>query len=268
MKRLVIINGVTGAIGSACLAVFSRDSRNTIYGLSRRGLNFAEFLQEGHMPDSTLVCSVDNIVTGIEPFFDAVNFSLYEEVVYIHAVGMYLFEMDSFGRVRVENDSDSDGINDEVMNLSYHAFFAALQPLVKRSQSVKIFIFAGLADRYEPQVHQSWWKTMKLVKDRATEVCKENQNLAATMLTISSVMCPNELITRPFVFRDTDAQGCFWLMPHEVAFEVERLASSDSAGFYERPLFHPASYFQEDYFTDGPFTVRKQRELGISTESE
>ncbi len=99
---------------------------------------------------------------------------------------------------------------------------------------------------------------MKKIKAWCVEVIAKNKKVSIIVLNISSVICPNELITRPFVFRETNAKPCFWLMPHEVAEEVDRLTADDSQGFYEYELFHPAKYYQTGYFMDTNFTVRKK----------
>jgi hypothetical protein len=264
VKRLIIINGVTGALGSACLALCSRNPENTIYGWSRKGLPYMDFLVSGIMPDVTLICSVGKEdLKGYHMLLDRINFSLYEKVIYIHALGVYPFEISPEGTITVTDDHDKDGINDLVTKLSHDFFLSVLNKLIKKSARVQALIFGGLVDKHEPLVHQSWWKTMKKIKARCIEVVSKNKKVSVMVLNISSVICPNELITRPFVFRDTDAKSCFWLMPHEVAEEVDRLTTGDSQGFYECELFHPSGYYRPGYYADENFTVRKKRELGI-----
>lgn len=84
------------------------------------------------------------------------------------------------------------------------------------------------------------------------------------VLNISSVICPHEILTRPFVFQNTNANPVFWLMPHEVAERVITLIfSKEKNGFTEDDFFHKADYYEKDYFIDAKFTDRKKRELGL-----
>jgi len=264
MKRLVIINGVTGALGSACLARFSRNPKSTIYGLSRSYLNYKTFLTAGVMPDATLGCSVgQDTLKGCHMLLGKIDFSLYEEVIYVHALGAYPMEFGPNGTIEVANDHDKDGINDLVTKLSHDLFLGILDGLAKKNVLAQALIFGGLADKHEPLVHQSWWKTMKKIKARCIEAVAKHKKLGVTLLNVSSIICPNELRVRPYVFKDTDAKPWFWLMPHEVAEEVDRLTAGGSRGFCECELFHPAEYNRLGYYADENFTMRKKRELGI-----
>jgi hypothetical protein len=263
MKQLIIINGVTGAIGGSCLAQFSRDPNNTIYGLSRRALHYSAFFQSGTMPDATLICSAGEASSELPELLKKIDVSLYKRIIYIHALGIYPFEIHTDGTVMVKNDHDRDGIDDRVTHLTYDAFFMALSALQKKKIPAHALIFGGLADKYKPAVHQSWWKTINKVRKQCKRLVDEDGSLTITLLNISSTICPNELIDRPFVFCDTDANPRFWLMPNEIAEKVERLTSKKRCGFHECELFHPATYYRKGYYHDRRFTARKKRELGI-----
>ncbi len=266
MKTLVIINGVTGAIGTACLARFSREHNVTIYGLSRKADPVSTFSKDGHLPDNSLICSIGDITdkNNCQAFVDAIDLSLYEEIVYIHAVGVYPFEIDASGNIKVSHDDDGDGVDDRVVELSYNAFFAMTDALKGTDKSTNALIFGGIADKHHPAVHKSWWTVMEKVKANMTKIASEDKNINFFLLNISSVICPHEILTRPFVFQNTNANPRFWLMPHEVAEEVAMLTLSDShKGFVEHDLFHKADYYQDDYFTEKKFTDRKKAELGI-----
>lgn len=266
MKILVIINGVTGAVGTACLARFSREHNLTIYGLSRKANFFNIFVKNEKLPDNSLICSIGDIANknDCNKFVEAINISLYEKIIYIHAVGVYPFEIDSNGNIKVSNDDDNDGIDDRVLNLSYNAFFAMSDELRKTSKSINSIIFGSIADKYEPIIHKSWWTVMKKIKENMNKIILEDKNINFFILNISSVICPHEIITRPFVFQNTNANPHFWLMPHEVAEETAMLTFSDlNKRLTEQDLFHNADYYQDDYFSDSKFTERKKSELGI-----
>lgn len=131
MKTLVVINGVTGAIEAACLARFSRERQINILGLSRQALFAKTFCSNGYLPDNTLICSIGDISkpTDCKSLVQKINAKLYDQIVYIHAVGVYPFELDKTGDVRVSHDNDGDGIDDRVVELSHKAFFAMTEAL-------------------------------------------------------------------------------------------------------------------------------------------
>lgn len=272
MKTLVIINGVTGAIGTACLARVSREREVTIYGLSRKAEPLSTFQDtSGSLPDNTLICSIGEDIAdkdNCEKFIKAIDTARYEKIIYIHSVGVYPFEIDAQGNIKVSHDHDGDGVDDRVVELSYNAFFAMTNTLRTTGLPLSALIFGGVADKYHPAVHKSWWTVMEQVKENMCRVVAEDEKARFFVLNISSVICPHEILTRPFVFQNTNADPRFWLMPHEVAEEAVMLTFWNSPkqeeGFVERNLFHSADYYQDDYFTDVKFTRRKKSELGIA----
>jgi hypothetical protein len=268
MKTLVIINGVTGAIGTACLARFSREPDVTIYGLSRKAELFSVFKKDEYLPDNSLICSIGDIANknNCESFVKSINQILYDKIVYIHAVGVYPFEIDASGNIKVSHDTDGDGVDDRVVELSYNAFFAMTDTLRDMAKSINALIFGGIADKHHPVVHKSWWTVMEKIKENMNKIILNDNSINFFVLNISSVICPHEILTRPFVFQHTNANPRFWLMPHEVAEEVAMLTFFDShKGFIEQDLFHNADYYQDDYFTGKKFTDRKKAELGIKS---
>jgi hypothetical protein len=270
MRTLVIINGITGAIGTATLARFSREHDVIIYGLSRKAEPVSFFAKNNILPACSLICTIGDISdkNNCENFVASIDPAFYEKIIYVHGVGVYPFEIDVHGNIKVSHDADGDGIDDRVMELSYHAFFAMIEALRKMNKPVNALIFGGIADKHKPVVHKSWWTVMERVKNKMKGVVLHDKNVHFSVLNISSVVCPHEMITRPFVFQNTNADPRFWLMPHEVAEEVVMLTSSNlNEGFIERDLFHNADYYQDDYFTDQKFTKRKKAELGINNES-
>lgn len=237
-----------------------------MYGLSRQASPFSNFLEGPYLPDNTLICSIGentNIETS-QTFVEAINTSLYEKIVYIHAVGVYPFELDSRGAIAVSHDKDGDGIDDRVVELSYKAFFAMSEALRKTNKVTYALIFGGLADKHRPAVHTSWWTVMERIRNTMRINVAAYSNSTYFILNISSVICAHELLTRPFVFRHTNANPRFWLAPHEVAQKVSELVlSTHKNKLVEEDLFHPSDYYHKSYFKDEHFTGRKIAELGI-----
>jgi NAD(P)-dependent dehydrogenase (short-subunit alcohol dehydrogenase family) len=154
---LVIISGVTGAIGSALLAEYARRQTTVIYGISRKALAFEEFVGDnGKLPQKTLIFSIPGLRVGYDLVAEKIDFTRVRSITYIHALGLYPFEVDSAGNIVVADDCDSDGINDNVTNLTFNAFVAATQAIKQRfSDKLSCVIFAGLSDKHKPSAHAS-----------------------------------------------------------------------------------------------------------------
>jgi hypothetical protein len=94
-------------------------------------------------------------------------------------------------------------------------------------------IFGGLADRHHPMVHQSWWRTIEETKKWAKEFVDGHAHTKIVCANISSVLCPHEIITRPFVFIKTDADPRSWLSPYKLTQYLTRQLGNLPDGFSE-----------------------------------
>lgn len=271
MKKLVIINGVTGAIGSACLSHFGSQSDTIVYGLSRKAKDFREIIKNGKLPVATLICSITSesypsrMATYFAQSIDAEEFS---EILYIHCIGVYPFEIDKEGNHTVLYDNDCNGIDDRCTLLTrdmFGSFFKSI-PFETRKPTHSC-IFGGIADKHEPIAHRSWWITVKELKEDINNFFNSTEKKFVEMnrvsiINISSVLCPNELITRPFVFSETDSDPVFWLRPDEVASFVDAVhKTKQDAPLKEYELFKKKPAFDPEYYIDEKFTPRKIKEL-------
>lgn len=265
MKTLFIIPGVSGAIGMGLLANLYRKEKVIVYGFSRKALNFRNFLKKdgGLLPQKNFISNIDDITdrSCIQAFVQKINTENIEKIVYIHALGLFPFEVDENGNFLLENDDDADGINDNVMKLNFQSFYYFIKELKNLGKPLKAVVFGSLADKFETRVHSSSWKTMAYLKRFAFDFTKKNDTVDIHVLNISSVICPHEVITRPFVFINTDADPSFWLTPEELTFEVIRITNLPGSGFSESDFFHKADYFFDGYYNHQVFTERKVCEL-------
>lgn len=266
MKKptLIIIPGVTGAIGSAILARYSRIDDVAIYGISRKTLLYEEQVPTGTktLLPATQIVNIGDIERerDIEGFLDAIDFSLFREVHYVHCLGYFAFDLDAKGECFVSNDKDQDGVNDLTLSLTYNVFTRFVSGIQERCDlMVRGLIIGAISDKHHPPAHQSWCITM----DRLKVWMKGNSEASFMVLNVSSVICPNEIVLRPFVFTRTNANSRFWLMPHEIGERVVSILSEDRGGYYEEDLFHHSDYFREGYYSDQGFTSRKAKELGL-----
>lgn len=260
-QKLVMISGVTGAIGSQFLDIYGRMRDTVVYGRSRKALPYEhQIAEDGKLPLRTLIYSENTTQPNA---LSAINFERVKNITYVHALGLYPFEVDAEGNHRIENDVDGDGINDEVEKLTFTAFTEMLTKLREYEPTKKLsaVIFGGLADKHRPLVHESWWRTIEKTKEWAKTFVNIHHNTSITCANISSVLCPHEIITRPFVFTQTDADPRYWLSPHQLAEFLSSHLEEAENGFHEIEHYLPRDTFSQDYYQDNHFTPRKVEEL-------
>lgn len=265
-KDLIIINGVTGAIGSACLAHFASQKDTVVYGLTRKGRWYYYGVPDGKkLPLATLFYSL----TGVDPltqrsvggFARLIDKTKFKSIRYIHCIGHYPFEVIKSGKYVVRRDNDGDGVDDRCQELTFRYFTLLYEALSKIGLN-QAFIFGSIADKHRPLVHKSWWLTMDKLKQAIAFKQSNDQTLPpVVVVNISSVLCPKEIVERPFVFTNTNANPAYWLQPHEIALFVHKLFRVNKQRLYEVDLFKKVPNFNTTYYKNSNFTTRKVKEL-------
>ncbi len=267
-KKLVIIAGISGAIGNAFLSEYAKENSTVIYGISRKALPQKSFInpETKKLYENSFVCSLENLSdNNITEFINNIHWDNFSSITYIHAIGLYPFEINTAGEHVVENDHDGDGINDLTMDLTYRVFKTMTSSIkeatLKHFIKAASIIFGSLADKHKPLVHKSWWQTIEKTKNYIQTIA--DQSFGIHILNISSVICSHEIITRPFVFINTDAEMKYWLSPTELTQKF--LSSVDTNSFFnhfhEHELFNKKPSFDLLYYKDTKFTPRKVAEL-------
>lgn len=264
MKKLVIIHGVTGAIGSACMAEFASKKDFVVYGISRKAVDHGKFCEKGILPVKTIIFSLNETspTKMANDLSVSIDVSKFSHVYYIHAVGVYPFELNDKGEHIVSHDYDKDGIDDRCQELTNKLFLSFwLELSRKHGKRFTGLLFGGLADKHRPVVHSSWWKTIKKTVGQVKFQQKRGYLGNFVLLNISSVLCPNEIISRPFVFTKTDSDPAFWLLPWEVSSFVSKIFSNKLKSYQQHNLFKKNPNFVSNYYEDKKFTPRKRKEL-------
>ncbi len=264
MKKVIIINGVMGVIGSPIFSFFAEQGENIIYGISRKGLYFDEYVtDDGKLPESNLVFSLadykkENYEIDVENFIDSLpNLP----VVFIHTMGEYVTEMDRDGQLKITNDNDGDGINDNVKRLTYDVSVSFSKKLSTRKEPTVFIQIGSLSDKYRIDIHGSWVKSMDLLKSDLESICEKNKNFYAMILNVSSVLTPKELTDRPFVSVKTNADMKYWLPPVEIAYFINNYMQSPEKGLVEKELYKKWPNISPDHFTIDSYKERRGKEI-------
>lgn len=268
-KRLLIINGVTGALGNAVLTAAVQHRDAVVYGMTRQGLPVEEqFVPGGNkLPTRTLTVSIGphiNEQSAIAGFVRAIDFEQFDRVDYVHAVGVMPFDVNDAGKHFVENDTDGDGINDLCMALTPHAFLGMVDALAASSDKpITALVFGALSDMWNPSAHHSWIRSIEALKDGLKKRLQVNSSLAGVVLNISSVSCAHELLVRPYLCANTNPDLTKYMSPDDCARRALQLVAEAHRGkFVEVDFYRPVAHFvPEVYYEDANFTRQKVKEL-------
>lgn len=264
-KTIVFINGVMGVIGSAIFSYFAELGEHVIYGTSRKGFYFDEYVDpiDGKLPLTNLVFSLadyrsEHYQIDIENLVDAVPDL---PVIFIHSMGEYATELSRDGKIVIQNDHDGDGINDNVKCLSYEVPMAFCKKLAETKPRVTFVQIGSLSDKHKIDIHYSWVKSMDLLKNDLQELCEKHSTLDALVLNVSSLLTPKELIDRPFVSLKTNADMSYWLPPIEIAKYIDEYSQAPRQGFREEELYKKWPNISPDHFSIESYKMRRGKEL-------
>jgi len=264
-KKIIIINGVMGVIGSPIFSYFAEQGEHIIYGISRRGLYFEEYLNtnSGKLFEKNLVFSVadykkDNYEIDIDNFVEALPDL---PIVFIHTMGEYVTEMNRSGEIKVNNDNDGDGIDDNVKRLTYDVSMSFCKKLSQLKSQVTFVQIGSLSDKYRIDIHGSWLRSMDLLKCDLKNLCEKYQNFNALILNVSSVLTPKELIDRPFVSLKTNADMRYWLPPVEIARFIDGYTGTEKKRLNEEELYRKWPNITQDHFSLESYKIRRSKEL-------
>ena len=262
-KKLVIINGVTGTIGSTIFSHLVEATNYTVWGISRKGQYFEEFIdsETNKLPLKNLVFSLGDYGSeksqlSVNEFVSSIEVS---SITFIHVMGKFITEIDKDGQKVVSDDHDGDGINDGVKRLSYDVPSWFIQAFLHHERTFNFVQIGSLSDKHNIEIHGSWVKSIALLKEYLAKI--ERSKMNSLILNISSVLTPKELIERPFVSMQTNAEIQYWLPPIEIARYIVKYINEPNEGFFEKDLYRVWPKFSGEHFASEEYTDRRKKEL-------
>jgi hypothetical protein len=262
-KKIYIINGVMGIIGSPIFTYLAQQKDTIIYGISRQGLPMDNFIKGDKLPKSHLVFSLgDYLQDGSINIHKLVN-ALPEdyEIVFVHAMGVYLTELNNEGELLIKNDEDNDGINDLVKKITYDVPLQFAKEFAQGGRKTIFTQIGSLSDEWNLKAHYSWVTSMNMLKGKLAKISNKYENFNTCIINVSSVVTPKELIERPFVTTQTNADLGYWLNPLDIGKEVHNLTDRLFADYSEVQLFNPWPEFKVGHFTESVYNKRRILEL-------
>lgn len=230
-KRLVIISGVRGKMGNAFFNNFKELPHTTFIGLT-----------SDKNAESKVIKQVDLFDKNkSKQFISDLNISDFQEVYYIHSIGVFLFEKKGLPN----KDINKDGIDDFIYASNFESFQNFVKPLIKKINEkpnihkpvLTLCAFGSISDRYLVPWWQSYSKTKNILKAYMRELV--NGKTRCLFINVSSTEKEGE---RPL------ADKTYWLTCQEVADATMRALFDYNLYWQEVDIFKPNPKYYSGFF--------------------
>jgi hypothetical protein len=260
-KKIYIINGVTGNIGSSVFTYLVQQDNTIVYGISRKGLPVANFITDEKLPDKHLVFSLGDYENERKGISELINYLPYaEEIIFLHLMGVFVTEINRKGDYEVSFDNDNDGINDKVKLITEDIPTLFATKLAETNKKVIFLQLGSLSDKHMLKIHNSWVQSISNLKERLKEIGKKYPNFKSLTMNVSSVLTPKELIERPFVTIQTNADPKYWLDPSKIGEFIYNI-NHNIPSYSEESIFKKWPNFDANHFQEGNYIERRRHEL-------
>lgn len=243
-KKLVMVTGGNGSLGKSYLEKLRGMPGIKCLGIVRPHLgetnNNEEILEVDLLEESEVSAQIRRI-----------DLSTVSEVVLIHSVGKFRFEVKGSPVI----DEDKDGIDDEVYKSNVITFYNLIKPLLTKlneQSAVGNFIpmtvcaFGSISDKYEIPYWQSYTKAKEILRHfiRSLVGHKASGLIRGLFINLSSVDTENERQLRP------KADRTYWLKCEEIVEQTLPLLLEQGPFWQEVDVFKKDPTFDPEYYYD------------------
>jgi len=241
-KQLVIIAGFCGGIGKAFFNYYMRQPSTECIGIGRK----CEPSKNQIALDLADEEKAREIITNMD-------LEKYTKAVYLHGIGIDLFEPDG----RPEMDYDQDGIDDRIYESNVQTLMNAAKPLMRmvaeKNKRLTLCAIGSISDHFKVPLWQSFSRSKDIV--RTFFKSTSNQYLNNVMINVSSVLCDDNKYARKF------ADTTHWLKPEQIIEISTPILDRDlKAKYIEFDIFNPSPDYRQDYFTNIPRLFEQWRQ--------
>jgi hypothetical protein len=256
-KNLVLISGATGSIGSCFFEQFILEPDNHVVGLSRSGLNIYE------IPNHHSIVYFDfNKKKSYESLAKIINKNNYKKIIYIHAVGKFLTEINYDKKNKSFNEPRKGNYNKDVVSLTHNYTATMVDFLLKnvrKTTPVVAVNIGSLSDEFDIPVFQSWRYAQNKLLNFFDKSVKRYKNFSALTVRVSTILGANELLDRPFLF-STETDPNFWLPKTELVAYVKRRIKYVSNNSKIENLFRRYPWFDKNHWNGQKTFLRRVQE--------
>jgi NAD(P)-dependent dehydrogenase (short-subunit alcohol dehydrogenase family) len=257
MKKLVIIAGAAGEIGSSYAKALAEKEIDVIAVIRNKKLSFqSSFVKE-------IICHLED-EKSIEGAFSLVDLSKYQEVIYLHTIGVDKFDPRGYPDVRPMKTIDED-----VYNTNVNSFKYLMRYLVKnigdnnqknkKPTTLKIAMIGGVADKYAPFVIESFCEVKNIIRQYIqSQTALHPEWISGLSINVTSTITSSALSVRPF------ADTTCWLTPQEVVDKSLDALIAEKPGYEEVDIIKKLPNFTSGYYEDKHMLYEKwSKETGI-----
>jgi NADP-dependent 3-hydroxy acid dehydrogenase YdfG len=257
MKILAIIAGAAGEIGTTFCHFFANKQIDCIAVVRNKKLAIrSNYIQ-------SVSCNLDS-PQDVEKKFSTIRFDQYDQVIYLHTIGVDKFDPRGYPEVQKMETIDPDVYNTNVNSFKYLMRF-----LVRKIEStnkkriektdLKIACIAGTADKYSPFVIESFCEAKYIVKQYIQSQCGLHPTwISGLSINVTSTITQSALAVRPY------ADTTHWFLPEEIVRKSFDVLLKREYGYTEIDLIKKSPNFIEGYYENNDLLYEKwSRETGI-----
>lgn len=257
-KKLIIIAGAAGEIGNEFCKQLAEQHIDCIAVVRNKAIAITSLCIK------SIRCHLDN-QQEIEQKFAGVDFEAYDEVVFLHTIGVDKFDSRGYPTIHTMNTIDPD-----VYNTNVNSFKYLMRYCVQRIRSInlhrddtkinfKIAIIAGVADKYAPFVIESFCEAKFILRQYIqSQVGLYPEWVSGLSINVTSTITQSALAVRPY------ADTTYWLTPEELVSQSADSLISIEKGYKEIDIIKSLPNFVDGYYENNYLLYEKwSKETGI-----
>jgi hypothetical protein len=255
-KTLVIVAGAAGEIGTTFIKETLKNNGYVIGVIRNTQLDIESDNFE------MIQCSLDK-ENDIKQKFNNVDVSQYENIIYLHTIGVDKFNPRNYPNVTKMPTIDPDVYDTNVNSFKYLLRYlgSKIYHLNKQGKNIKFktIAIAGTSDKYTPFVIEDFCEAKFIIRQYIQSyISRFPEWFSGLAINVTSTITKSALAVRPFAKTD------YWLTPKDVVDESFEEFTDMKKGYIEIDLVKFSPNYVEGYYEDKDMLYTKwSAETGI-----
>lgn len=249
-KKLIIVAGASGEIGTHFIKKLSKNKENHIIGVVRtKTLGFQSENVE------TITCELSNEHDVAEKF-SQIKLDNYEQIIYLHTIGVDKFDPRGYPVLQKMKTIDP-----EVYDTNVNSFKYLMKYLVKELDLInedsikthlKLAMIGGVGDKYAPFVIESFCEAKYILRQYIqSQIQVYPEWVTGLSINVTSTITQSALKVRP------NADTTYWLTSQEVAEQGIHELLNNREGYKEIDIIKKSPKYFKNYYHDNQTLYKK-----------